>query len=86
MFSSEMMPPGYNPPIRRDRLDGYGGVLLATKQDLVESEIKLETDSELVAILRLNCINSSLSSLFQVIDPQIMTSPTPRDFARIFAI
>ena len=49
MFSSEMMPPGYNPPIRRDRLDGYGGVLLATKQDLVDSEIKLETDSELVA-------------------------------------
>ena len=49
VFSSEIMPPGYNPPIRRDRADGYGGVLLAIKKDLIGSEVKLETSSELVA-------------------------------------
>ena len=43
------MPPGYHPPIRRDRADGYGGVLLAIKQDLIGSEVKLDTSSELVA-------------------------------------
>ena len=48
VLNSEIMPPGYNPPIRRDRPDGYGGVLLASKQDLVNVEIKLETASELV--------------------------------------
>ncbi|XP_072048705.1 uncharacterized protein [Amphiura filiformis] len=49
MFSSEMMPPGYNTPIRQDRPDGYGGVQLAKKNDLIGSQIKLETDCEIVA-------------------------------------
>ena len=27
--SSEFMPPGYDPPFRNDRVDGYGGVMIA---------------------------------------------------------
>ena len=49
IHSGEVMPPGFNPPIRRDRPDGYGGVLLATKHNLVGNEIQLNTTSELVA-------------------------------------
>lgn len=45
-LSSEIMPPGYNSPIRRDRPDGYGGVLLATKNDLIDCEIKIVSESE----------------------------------------
>ena len=48
-LNSEMMPPGFNTPIRRDRADGYGGVMIATKQDLIDGEIKLETECEIVA-------------------------------------
>ena len=44
-LNSEMMPPGFNTPIRQDR----GGVMIATKQDLIDSEIKLETECEIVA-------------------------------------
>ncbi len=50
MMSSEIMPPGYNaPPNRKDRSDGYGGVLLATKGDIIESEIPIQTNAEIVA-------------------------------------
>ncbi|XP_071491811.1 uncharacterized protein [Diadema antillarum] len=49
MLNSEMMPPGYNAPVRKDRHDGYGGVLLATKHDLVDCEIDVKSDCELVA-------------------------------------
>ena len=44
-----MMPPGYNPPIRKDRPDGYGGVLLATKFDIIDAEIQLDCDCEVIA-------------------------------------
>ncbi len=50
ILSSEMMPPGFNPPIRKDRQDDpHGGVLLATKSDLIDGEIKINEDCELVA-------------------------------------
>ena len=42
MLNGEMMPPGYNPPIRKDRPDGYGGVLLAPKSDIIDAEIQLD--------------------------------------------
>ena len=28
---SEFMPSGYDPPLRKDRADGYGGVMIAIK-------------------------------------------------------
>ncbi|XP_072033236.1 uncharacterized protein [Amphiura filiformis] len=49
LLNSEMMPPGYNSPIRKDRADGYGGVLLATKGDLIDGEIQLDSDCEIIA-------------------------------------
>ena len=49
MSSAEMMPPGYDVPIRNDRDDGYGGVLLATRNDLVSTEIKIDQECELTA-------------------------------------
>ena len=41
--------PGFNAPVRHDRSDGYGGVYLATKSDLIDSEIILNTDCDIVA-------------------------------------
>lgn len=49
MSSCEMMPPGYNAPIRKDRADGYGGVLIATKNDLIDCEIKIDSECEIAA-------------------------------------
>jgi hypothetical protein len=49
MLNSEMMPPGYNPPLRKDRADGRGGVLLATKGDLIDSEIQIDSGCEIIA-------------------------------------
>ena len=44
VLSSEMMPPGFNTPIRKDRYDSYGGVLLATRNDLIDCELKIKDD------------------------------------------
>ena len=49
ILSSEIMPPGFNPPLRKDRADGYGGVLLATKTGIIANEIKIETKCEILA-------------------------------------
>ena len=45
---SEILPPGYK-PYRNNRADGYGGVLIATKQDLISEEAPVTTNTELVA-------------------------------------
>ena len=37
--SSEFMPPGYDPPFRNDRADGYEGVMIAIKTGLVAERI-----------------------------------------------
>ncbi|XP_063969561.1 uncharacterized protein LOC135157548 [Lytechinus pictus] len=50
ILSSEILPPGYNlPAIRKDRNDGYGGVLIATKSDIIVSEVSIDTNKEIVA-------------------------------------
>ena len=49
ILSSEVMPPGYNPPLRRDRSDNHGGVLLATRIGIVASEIPIHSDCEILA-------------------------------------
>ncbi|XP_071503755.1 uncharacterized protein [Diadema antillarum] len=50
IISSEILPPGYNlPAIRKDRKDGYGGVLLATKADIIVTEVSINSDKEIVA-------------------------------------
>ncbi|XP_071479519.1 uncharacterized protein [Diadema antillarum] len=46
---TDIMPPGFNTPLRKDRPDGYGGVLLATRKDLTDCEIKVESTCELTA-------------------------------------
>ena len=48
--ANEILPPGYN-VYRRDRGDGWGGVLLAVRSDLVSHEYQIANDSgvELVA-------------------------------------
>jgi len=38
-FSSEFMPPGYSPPIRKDRQSGGGGVLVSVKDCYVVSDV-----------------------------------------------
>jgi len=43
------MPPGYV-TYRKDRSDGYGGVLVAVKDTLISSEVDIETKSELIAV------------------------------------
>ena len=47
--SSEFFPPEFD-VIRRDRPDGYGGVLIATKKDLTHEQIHIATDIEIVTI------------------------------------
>ena len=49
ILNSEIMPPGYNPPQRKDRSDGYGGVLLATKIGIIANEIQIDTNCEILA-------------------------------------
>lgn len=49
ILNSEIMPPGFNTPIRKDRADGYGGVLLATRKDIIDCEIKIDSTCELIA-------------------------------------
>ena len=47
--TQEVMPPGYV-TYRKDRSDGYGGVLVAVKDTLISSEVDIETKSELIAV------------------------------------
>ena len=41
----ELLPPGYS-FIRKDRPDGYGGVLLAIKSDIIHKEVPTTTATE----------------------------------------
>jgi hypothetical protein len=43
------MPPGYI-TYRRDREDGYGGVLVAVKDTLISSQVDLAFSSKVVAV------------------------------------
>ena len=45
---SEVMPPGFN-TLRKDRADGYGGVLLAVSREFTDSQITTDTDKEIIA-------------------------------------
>ena len=47
--TQEVMPPGYN-TYRKDRADGYGGVLVAVKDTLISSQVDIAFNSELVAV------------------------------------
>ena len=49
ILDSEIMPPGFNTPIRKDRADGYGGVLIATRKNIIDCEIKIDSTCELIA-------------------------------------
>ena len=43
------MPPGYETPLfRKDRPDGYGGVLVAVKTGLIAEEIPINTECEMI--------------------------------------
>lgn len=46
-------PPGFN-IYRKDRRDGYGGVLLGVSSNLVSQQIQIESDVELVAAKIIN--------------------------------
>ena len=48
MTNSEILPAQYH-AYRKDRTDGYGGVIIAIKSDLVHQEIELETTCEMAA-------------------------------------
>ena len=47
---SEFMPSGYDPPFRKDRADGYGGVMIAIQTGLTAEQLMILTPCELVAI------------------------------------
>ena len=48
--SSEFMPPGYDPPFRNDRADGYGGVMIAIKTGLVAERTSIMSPCEMVGV------------------------------------
>ncbi|KAK3107772.1 hypothetical protein FSP39_021936 [Pinctada imbricata] len=50
VHNSEFCPPGYSVRSRRDRPDGYGGVIIMTKSTIPADEIYVSNDSELTAI------------------------------------
>ena len=50
IHDSEFCPPGYIVRSRRDRHDGYGGVIIMTKSTIPADEIYNSNDSELAAI------------------------------------
>ena len=56
VFSSEVLPTNYN-VFRRDRADGYGGVLIAVKDDLVSTPVHTSSDSELISV-KIKCNRS----------------------------
>lgn len=47
--NGELTPPGYN-TFRKDRHDGYGGVIILAKNNIICNEITLDNDTELIAI------------------------------------
>ena len=47
--NQEIAPPGYS-IYRKDRDDGYGGVLVAVKSNFISSEVDIAFQSELVAV------------------------------------
>ena len=49
VFNSEVMPPGFH-TLRRDRADGWGGILLAVSHDLTDTEININTNAEILAM------------------------------------
>ena len=49
VHNSEIIPPGFE-TVRKDRPDGYGGVLISTRSDLICQNIAIDSSSELVAI------------------------------------
>ena len=47
---SEVMPPGFKfNTLRKDRADGYGGVLLAVSREFTDNQITTDTDKEIIA-------------------------------------
>jgi len=46
---SEIFPPGWGNIYRKDRKDGYGGVLVGCKKTLDSNQVDLDTEAELVA-------------------------------------
>ena len=47
---SEFMPSGYDPPLRKDRADGYGGVMIAIKTGLTAEQFMIPTPCEMDAV------------------------------------
>ena len=57
---SEIFPPGYH-VYRKDRADGYGGVLLGISTNLNSNKIEIETEGEFVAA---NVLSSKHAIIF----------------------
>ena len=54
------MPPGFN-TLRKDRVDGYGGVLLAVSREFTDNQITTDTDKEIIATkISTGCKKTSL--------------------------
>ena len=54
------MPPGFN-TLRKDRADGYGGVLLAVSREFTDNQITTDTDKEIIATkISTGCKKTSL--------------------------
>ena len=47
---SEFILSGYDPPFRKDRADGYGGVMTAIKTGLTAEQLMIPMPRELVAV------------------------------------
>ena len=60
IHTSEVMPPGFN-TLRKDRADGYGGVLLAVSREFTDNQITTDTDKEIIATkISTECKKTSL--------------------------
>ena len=54
------MPPGFN-TLRKDRADGYGGVLQAVSREFIDNQITTDTDKEIIATkISTGCKKTSL--------------------------
>ena len=49
IFNSEIFPPGYT-TYRKDREDGYGGVLIAVKDNFISEKLDVPSDTDSVYI------------------------------------
>ena len=72
VFSSEVLPANYN-VFRRDRTDGYDGVLIAVKDDLVSTPIHTSSDSELISV-KIKCDKSKSVIISSFYRPPTATS------------